>query len=488
MFESSFSLLLFALFLNLSVPLFIGIPFLWLIFWNKFRGILLYVLAFFIGTGVISYSLFNIQFIHIWIGYAEYFSLLWLIIFGIFVRLWRKDFHMIDCLHSLRISWDMKDILSSFTHLSLGKKIFTFIGWFSVCAIWVLSFLFTAYFPSYSDDSFTNWHKPSINIYYDDGIKIFWPEEEILWRGRLWYPLFIPLYKALIADMFGVWNDIYANIWHYLSFFFFIIGISTITWLQSKNIFYTLLPSITIVGLPLVFFHISEGYLDLACALYSVWTLYFLLLFLQKKDIDFLLMAILFWSILSHLKNDGIVIYLLGIILAFVFLLSLEKKWGEIFSLLKINWQKTIFACIIILWCVVPFIGIKSYYDFWYNQAAGEVTWVGISSKVHWEIFWVFPHIFFSQDNYNIALIFITWMVIIWLKKNMKELRLIIFAWIFIFLLLLWVFLFTENYQWVMNQTTVNRVFTMLCVILFSFIGLFAHALHTQKKSEYKNI
>jgi hypothetical protein len=32
------------------------------------------------------------------------------------------------------------------------------------------------------------------------------------------------------------------------------------------------------------------------------------------------------------------------------------------------------------------------------------------------------------------------------------------------------VFLLTSNYQWVMNQTTVNRVYTMIFVILFSFI------------------
>jgi len=33
-------------------------------------------------------------------------------------------------------------------------------------------------------------------------------------------------------------------------------------------------------------------------------------------------------------------------------------------------------------------------------------------------------------------------------------------------------FLITANYKWVLNQTTVNRVFTMVFVILLSFISI----------------
>jgi hypothetical protein len=42
---------------------------------------------------------------------------------------------------------------------------------------------------------------------------------------------------------------------------------------------------------------------------------------------------------------------------------------------------------------------------------------------------------------------------------------------IIIFLILITVFLFTDNYKWVLDQTTVNRVFTMCFVILFSFFS-----------------
>lgn len=486
MFSTSSLLLLEAIGINIFVPLIAGILFLWIFFGTWIRGMALYSIAFFIGTGVVAYSLFNLQFLYFGVGMMEYLVLVVILSCILIAKLYFRKEKFRDYWNTLRISFSEKMLFGAFRESSFIQKIIIIWWSFFVISFSVVGFVFASHFPTYADDSFGNWNKPAINIYYDGWVEIFGTAEERLGRWREGYPIFMPIYKALISDSLGSFNDIYINFWQYFGFLFFLIFIVSVTFERTQNLLLSLLPAILVTGLPLIFFHSVEWYYDLACALYSVFTVYFLYRFLEEWDEKNLLLAFLFGCILTNIKNDGLVVYFIGIFLAFFVIVLLRKQAISFFR--SVLTQKKILFSLLgsIIWFIAPAMFLKYYYGLWFNQAAGQTTGIGLSDTIHSEIFSVFPTIFFWEDNYNIALVFVVFLLFVpfWKKRTDIYPKLfLVLASIFVFCILIAVFLFTENYLWVMNQTTVNRVFTMVFVLLFSFSGILLYDKNHKKGS-----
>gem|GEM_PF-3396859 len=84
--------------------------------------------------------------------------------------------------------------------------------------------------------------------------------------------------------------------------------------------------------------------------------------------------------------------------------------------------------------------------------------------------------IFFNENNYNLILILfilVTYLVFKNLKSYIKSKMFFLYlSFLCIFSIFFIVFLFTSNYTFMMDQTTVNRVFTMCFIILCSFSSL----------------
>lgn len=469
MFEISFWLALYHIFLNLVLPFLAWILFLWIFFWNKFNWFLLYVFSWFSWIWVIFFSIFNFQFLHFWVWKLEYFFLLLLLLIWFFIRLKMKWENFKDYINSLKLSFSFWFVKEKFLKLSRVEKIF-FSIWTTFLVFFVsLSRAHTLSFPNYFDDSFGNWNTPSQNIFYDWWFKLFWDKTEILWHGRLGYPIYVPIYKAVITDFVWYWNDIYSNIFQYLVFLFLILFTIFISFKQTKNIFYAIIPAVLITWLPLVYFHTLEGYLELTSATYTVITIYAIYRFLEEKDFDFLLLGTLFWFTLANIKNDWLTVYLPWIFFAFILVLFLKKEFGLIFKNLikKENIYRILF---LIFYTFVPFLFIRIYHWLWLNPATKDGE-LGIS-KIHTEILPVIKNIFINQDNYNLILLFVILLLFSINTKNKNNLF-ILLSGIFIFIILLLVFLLTANFQFVMDQTTVNRVFTMWFIILVSYFSIF---------------
>lgn len=472
MFEASFLLGLKHLLINIILPLIPGILFLWIFFGKKFSGMLLYILSWFVGVGVIAFSMFNLQFIHFGIGVGEYLLILW-ILFAIFVvNILYKKLSLKEYLSTLNIKNIFSDIKHSFNHISTIEKIFTRI----IAILWVgfiaITFIRSTHFPTYADDSFGNWNRPAYNIYTDGGVKLFGEKTEILGRGRLWYPIYIPIYKAVVSNITGQFSDIYINIWQWLVFLWILMFVFTITFTRTKNIFYSLLPVWLIVSLPLVFFHAGEWYMELASAAYSLIAIWALRKFLEEKEYSYISLALLSWFILSYVKNDGFVVYLPGILIAFVILLLTTKTFSKVIQWFFKDTYNILVSVFFFVFFFLPFLIIKNFYHLGFNQAAWAESGVGLTSITHWEIFNVFPNIFVQLDNYNVVfviLILLTWFLIKKWKHISTSSKFLIYAPICVFVLLVLVFLFTENYLFALNQTTINRVFTIVFILLFSF-------------------
>lgn len=472
MFEASFLLGLKHLLINIVLPLIPGILFLWIFFGKKFSGMLLYILSWFLGVGVIAFSMFNLQFVHFGIGVGEYLLILWILLAVFVGKLLYKKLSFKTYISTLKIKNIFSDIRHSFDHLSNIEKIFTWI----IAILWlgflVITFIRSTHFPTYADDSFGNWNGPAYNIYTDGGVKLFGEKAEILGRGRLGYPIYIPIYKAVVSDAAGDFNDIYINIWQWLVFFGMILFVFTITFAKTKNIFYSLLPIWLIVSLPLVFFHVGEWYMELASAAYSLLAIWALWKFLEEYEYAYISLALLSWFILSYVKNDGFVIYLPGILLAFVIVLLTKKTLVKVIQSFFKDTYNILISAFFFVFFFLPFLIIKNYYHLGFNQAAWAESWIGVTSTVHREIFNVFPGIFMQMDNYNsilIILVLLAWLVIKKWKHLTDSSKFLLYAPIFVLVLLLLVFLLTENYLFALNQTTINRVFTIVFVLLFSF-------------------
>lgn len=474
MFEASFLLWLQHLLINILFPLVPGIVFLWIFFGRKFGGMLLYLLSWFVGVGVIAFSMFNLQFLRFGIGTGEYFLIVWIIVAVFVAKIIVKKLPLHSYIQTLKIKNIFPDILHSFRQLSKIESIFTWI--IVVFGLWfvVTSFLQTTHFPTYADDSFGNRNRPAYNIYVDGWVKLFGAEEEILGRGRLGYPIYIPIYKATISHIAWEFNDIYINMWQWLVFFFMLVFVFMITFAKTKHIFYSLLPVGLILSLPLIFFHAGEWYMELACAVYSILTIWALWTFLETKEYEYIWLGLLLWFILSHIKNDGLLWYFAGIVIAFVGVLLITKQFLPVvipFIKKRSVLRSSLFYAIFFF---VPFLLIKRYYGLWFNQSVSTEWGLGIS-WAHPEIFGIFGPTFFSMDNYNVVLIPVVLILLFWYlyRKADKKNIFLILAPLLIFIIFVLVFWLTENYVFAMNQTTFNRVFTMAFVVLLSFTWIF---------------
>lgn len=469
MFETWFLLCLQTILANILLPLIPGIIFLRLCFGKKIQWFLLYILGWFIGVGVVAFSMFNLQFIHFGVGIKEYFIILWVLILAFILKLFITKTSIKDYITTLIIKNIYHDIKNSYKLLSKTEKIFTVIVTLLTLGFIVITFIPTTHFPTYADDSFGNRNRPTYHIYQDGGVKIFWSEDEILGRWRLWYPIYIPIYKATIIDFVWWFNDIYINMRQWLVFVGILLFIFNITFEKTKNIFYSVLPLGLIAWLPLTFFHAGEWYMELASAAYSIITIRAFRKYLEDKDYSFISLGLLTGFILSHIKNDWLLWYFWGIVICFIIVLIVSKQlWKTIIGFFKskkdlINW---IFYLIFFF---LPFLIVRLINNLWLNPVWTEHSVLWLSQAIHREIFSAFPWIFFKMDNYNIIIVLL---ILIWLQlfeKKWENKWFLFFCWITILIIFTLVFLLTENYLRVMDQTTVNRVFTMSFIIVLAF-------------------
>lgn len=475
MFTTGFLPLVRSLLLNILVPLVPWILFFRLVFWTRFHWILLWLLSRFVGVGVVAHWLFNIQFVWFGIGIGEYIVLLIFLLVGVCFRMRktktaRKEFWdslAIECnTHALKTSWH--DLNTWTKRLTWGMVVS--ILWFLINA-----FVFATQFPTYADDSFGNRNRPILNILHDGWIKLFGERDEILARWRLGYPVHIAWYKALISEMQWWYNDVYTDLLQWLSVLFILVFLSIVTRQKTKNVFYTLLPGTLIFSLPLIFIHTVESYHDLLVTLYAILVSYTVYEFLEKKDTHFLSLGILLWCIMAYIKIEWLIIYCTAILFSLLVILFIQKKWLSILKNMQKSDRYSMGLSFVLFF--LPFQWVRLFHWLWFNPSSLETGEV-IDTKVHWEIFDYFKPIFWWADNYWIWLIIVFLVAImmhkIWKNKQYSLLYFFLVP-LTVFILFTLVFLLTNNYQWVLNQTTVNRVYTMVFVLLFAFIWIFTY-------------
>lgn len=472
MFSTSIGLLLGHLAAYIILPLIPGIIAARIIIDDRLRGWLFYLISWFIGVGVLSSGLFLLQFLRFGIDRLAYailivaFAVL-LIIRVAVTRIKRKMLRK-----TLRISCKCDGRKGR----NKRHKTRTILLALYILIFAAITFFFVTQLPSYADDSFGNWHMPVMNILYDGGVHIFWQVGEILGRGRLGYPIMIPTMQAFISGALGGYNDIYINLFPWLSTMLFCLFIGIYVYKKKQNFLLSLIGPALIISLPLIFTHTTQGYMDLLSALYTAIAVIAFYEWLHEgASRDDFLLGITMLCIVSTIKNDGFVVYMAGILIALViYFLIFRKNVKERFAMFK-RPSTRVNIVVLVLFFIVPFAFLKSYYNLGYNQAAGADAGLGLASVIHREIFPAIWKTIWSMNNFSLAplLMFVVAVyMLVFHKKVKKEQRFLLLSPVVVCAIFIAVFLMTENYKFVLDQTTVNRVFTMVLVIFCSYIPL----------------
>jgi hypothetical protein len=411
----------------------------------------------------------------------EYFTIVGILLVAFIAIMYFKKVAIKEYFKTLKMHCKISEIKESYVSINKIQKIIVRWGAILGLGMILLSLIRSTHLPTYADDSFYNRNGPALNIYQDGWVKMFGEKTEILGRGRLGYPIYVPMYKAVISDFMWWFNDTYINLRQCLAFLALLLFVIKITRDKTKNIFYTILPVIGICWLPLVFFHAGEWYMELPSAVFSVLTIWAFWKFLEEKDYSYVALWILLWSIVWQIKNDGFVVYFPWIVISFLIILWMRKHLSEFFSWWVKSTKSLWSSVFYVIWFLLPFLIIRAIHHIWLNPVATTEWGVGISKVVHREIFSQFPPIFTQLDNYSVVLIPISLIIYVLYmqRKNLNKLFLAL-SWWAIFVIFTLAFLLTENYMRVMNQTTVNRVFTMCFLMILAFSGILLHKQHDE--------
>lgn len=477
MFTTSLGLLVSYFASYIFLPLLVWIFATWTISGAALKGLRFYFMSWFIGLWVLSYGLFLTQFFYFGINRVSFF-----IVCGITILLF--------VIRTYFTKTSMKKYLACFT-IKMPKDMFTGKSWNYIFTVVILALLlvwfiitsgvFVTSFPSYADDSFGNRHLPVVNMLYDWGIKIFGETNEILARSRLWYPIMIPAFKAFVSYILGGFNDIYTNILQWLATLFFLLHAVVFAYEKTRNIRTSLLGACLVISLPIFFLHSVEGYMDLLSAIYAWLAVCYFYEWLSSTENNpsYFLVGFILLAILAYIKNDWFVVYASSVLISLALYLAIfHKKYNQKMKIFT-SGKLWIGVLGIVAYFILPFTFIKGYYNLGFNPTTPTEGATGISSTIHTEIFPAIRSHIWSQNNYSIAFIVLLIAIIyvlLNLRKdgNTKTLFLLLCP-IATFLLFMLVFLVTENYKYVLDQTTVNRVFTMCFVILFSYFGVLTH-------------
>ncbi len=469
--------LLMSIIANILVPFVPGMLFLWLCFGHKFKGILFYLLSWFVGVGVVGQWLFDLQFVWFGVGILEYLMLIALLLVALLLKFRRiKWTHSKEYIKTLEINLPKTEIIHSYKNLWPVFKALTRVMALVSVLYLVNSFIFTVSAPTYGDDSFSNRNRPIVNILHDGGVALFGENKEILGRGTLGYPINIAIYKSVISEFTWGFNDYYTDLFQWFALLFCFLFIIKITRDRTKSVLFTLAPIAVLTMLPLVFIHSVESYHDLPVTIYAVivaWSIYH---FFTSREISYLTLSLLLTYIMSYIKLEWLIIYAWGLYLtAGAYLLLNKKLRNDVWDALKSNFSRLRANILLFVLFFIPFQIVRVSHGLWFNPSSIEGG-EAVGKKVHREIFDNFRSLFLKQDNYGIALIPLFLIVLIihklYKRKNFTLMYFFV-ASITIFVLFTLVFLLTNNYQWFLSQTTVNRVYTMCFFMLFAFIWFY---------------
>lgn len=404
-------------------------------------------LSFFIGSSIFSMSLFllsifNFKWDRVWISVL--FSLISAILLFIYY---------------------LKGLKKKLTMPKIGKTVLG--GFVSYLLFALIIFkLFSIFFlaldkPVINFDAWANWSLRSKAFYFEKGIPQDKDSQYFLGGGgRINYPLQVPIFEAWIYNAIGSWDDRFVKIIFPLYLLFFLIFFYSFIY-QPIGSTKALIFSFIFISIPLISYHASADYADLPVGLYIGIATMILYLYLTKEDKRYLLLSSLMFGFSGWIKNEGVFLFLITILVLVTTLIYQKKiKWSIFLS--------SIFGVIFLL----PWLIFKSKLGLGMSNLDPAQELIG-NLSIHFE---VIPNILknlLSLSNFSLL-----WLVVIigvlFYQQQIKQSKLGIFITLIFcyFLGFIFIYLFTDNYIYLLDGTIGQRNLLTIAPFIFWVMAL----------------
>lgn len=429
----------------------------WFLFrWKKIFYMIEYLLYSYCLWFIVIWFL---MFLMWWIGVP--FTMIWilslLIVFN--VILWSISHYL-----AIKPDFQWMWLIDNFRSLNVTYKLLICVWVVWISWKFVIWFVDIVSIPTYRDDAFWNWNFRWKVWYYKENLDFNKNSDTFLGWWYSQYPLSPSILKTYFLKFYWDMNEWIMNL---ESFYFYVISILLIFFTlfrHTKDIKFAFLWSYLLSSVPLYYIHGISAYFDLFMWLYFFIAIYMSYLYMEKYISIY--PVIMFIGILGYTKSEWLIVFMVSILLSFLLIRLFEKNSnkrnrldiGEFFRL--------------ILWVIIinmPFIVFKLIYWLGFWNWSESITKSIIEMKFHPEIIAPYYYAIFYEWNYNLLYFFLLILILVSLIK--KKIR---FDSEFIFLLSLilwfWIIFFiyfsTFTFQFVMDQTWVNR--SMIQIIMLS--------------------
>lgn len=309
--------------------------------------------------------------------------------------------------------------------------------------------------PTINFDSLAAWSFKAKTLYYEKGID-FNPDSAVYLGGggHINYPWLIPLSQFWLHETLGEYNDLLAN---FIFFFYFIFIIILLYYFIRKytSRLASLLFAFIFSSMPLIFYHGYNGYADLPLGYYGLIAFVLLFFWMKEKENKNLILSAIFFGIALWVKTEAL-FFIVSAVLIFSYYLFFNK-------IIEGKLKKILNFLLSVLVVILPIL----FFNFKYNLGISNVE-PGIG--FHSEIFKSLFESLFMSGNWNVWWVIVVVIFILNIKMIIKNKELL-FGWLFLFIILgefLAVYLFTNDYQYAVDQTAISRnIIALLPITVF---------------------
>ena len=312
--------------------------------------------------------------------------------------------------------------------------------------------------PTFEWDPRSIWLFHAKRIFYDQSI--FSVLDNYAEFSHNAYPSLAPALASSLATLIGYWNEVFPK----LSFLLMFLPPLILTYVFFKNTKY-------LIFLSIVFFtigkHLFNGWTDGLVAVYfclSTFLMYLLIVSENnffKKKIIFYLIAFCFFTTLTLIKNEGIVLLLILFVVTFLIKFYKGRLKNDIIKLIYLSFS---FAPIILwkLFCYSKGIG---------NDYINSNILLNILPRLYEiENYKLISYFLLLNEKFIYSLVF--FLATFWIKWNTELFRFISFIALSYIFILFFIFLSTPyDLHWQLDSTAVRVVKSLS--FLFAFFGLY---------------
>lgn len=323
--------------------------------------------------------------------------------------------------------------------------------------------------PTYQDDTTSNWNYRAKARYYQNNIILDETDENYMWWWYKQYPITPSFTKTYLSKRNWSRNEWLINS---ISFIFYIISLTLLfsfIYHYTKKIDWWLWGVLALSSIPIYHIHWTNPYFDVFMATYFLAASRFVFQRIKNKE-DFVL-ALIMIATLWYTKSEGLIIFSIAILLSYALYHGANVFKKENFH----NALKIWFGWLVIQ---LPLIIFKKMHDLWFWNGNIGIEETINDLVIHNEIRKPFANALYQMGNYWPVMAIATIAIIRGLyetTKNKKPQRFFYITTITALALIMLIYLTTFTYQYVIDQTGINRsmvqILTMLvfCSVIFSF-------------------